>query len=506
MSEEARAAWPRPWTLLVAGLGSSVLAVALAASDVLPLGVPREWEWLPRARDLQLGLYTLASVLLCLLTVGLVGQVLARPGSPRPAVCGLLVLMCVLASGAMLVAPVADDPVAVATLGATTTSVGAMGYYGLAVKFDDLAAGFRMYVTRDTALGMPGRIQTHPPGPFLWAHWGRRLTQRWPALTQAAMGFVNWRYGFTAEHLHEFAFGYAMPGTINVAEAPGAWLHGLVTTLCGGLLPATAFLLAAGLWDRRAGLAAAVIGATLPALLAFVPSIDGLAAVLGMLPVVCLAWAVRRNSFPLAIAAGVALAIALLWTTGLLAVLGPMVGLTFAAARRDHQGRRASTRPWWLLATALLTLGAAHGMLFLTTGYSLPRDFQVMSAVHHGQVGGRSYWLWLPMNVWDFVLFMGPTLALLVAASVVWRRPLPSEVQGAVLGMVGTLLVILLSGVTRGEVGRIWLFMMPLLTPGVAGWLTRLPGREGAHALLLLTSAQVLVGLGLYRVLDLVHP
>ncbi len=500
------AAWPRPWSMLLVGLGGSVLVVALASSDVLPLGLPRQWEWLPRARDLQLGYFTLASVLLCLATVGLVGRVLARRDSPRLRVCGALVLMCVLASGAMLLAPVADDPVVVATLGATTTSVGAMGYYGLAVKFDSLAAGFRMYVTRDTALGMPGRIQTHPPGPFLWAHWGRRLTQHWPALAQAAMGFLHWRYGFTPEHLHGFALGYAMPGTINVAEAPGAWLHGLVTTLCGGLLPITAYLLAAGLWDRRAGLAAAVIAATLPALLAFVPSIDGMAAVLGMLPVVGVAWALRRNSFLLALLAGVALAMALLWSTGLAAVLGPMAGICLAAARPGLQGLRASPRPLWLLGVALLTAVAAHAMLFLATGYSLPRDFQVMSAVHHGQVGGRSYWLWLPMNVWDFVLFMGPTLALLVSASVVRMRLLPSEVRGAVLGMVGTWLVILLSGVTRGEVGRIWLFMMPLLTPGVAGWLTRLPGREGAQALLLLTSAQILVGLGLYRVLDLVHP
>lgn len=502
MTDSPAAVWPRPWGLLSAGLGVSAVVVALAATDLLPLGVPREWEWLPRIRDLQFGPFTAAAVLLCLVTVGLTGRALNAARAPRRLVCGVLVLLCLLSSGSLLLGPLADDPVAVATLGATTTSIGAMGYYGLAVRFDSLSDGFRMYVTRDTSLGMPGRIQTHPPGPFLWAHWGRRLTQACPALSQAAMGLLNWRYGFTAENLHSFAFGYAMPGSITVAEAPGAWLNGVATTLIGGLLPLSAYLLAAGLWDRRAGLGAAVIATSIPSLLAFVPSIDGMAAVLGMAPVVCLAWAARRDSLGLASAAGLALAVALLWTTGLVAVLGPMAGLCLFGSGSPA----ASRRRLGLLGAAVLTTFAAHVVLFLATGYSLPRDFQVMSAVHHGQVGGRSYWLWLPMNLWDFILFMGPALVLVVTASTVRARLLPARVAGAVLGMVGALLLILISGVTRGEVGRIWLFMMPLLTPGVAGWLARLPGPQSGPALLLLTASQLLVGLGLYRVLELVHP
>jgi hypothetical protein len=68
------------------------------------------------------------------------------------------------------------------------------------------------------------------------------------------------------------------------------------------------------------------------------------------------------------------------------------------------------------------------------------------------------------------------------------------------------LVVVTLSGVTRGEVGRIWLFMMPLMAAGVSGWLPSLPGKESAKALGIVVACQVLLAMRLYMVLELVRP
>jgi hypothetical protein len=490
------------------GTGITLLSLGLLAMHMLPLGISSQWEWMPRIQDLRLGAWTLLALLVCLLTTAMIARTLRQPALPPRPACAGLVLLCVITSGGLLFAPVADDPLVAVNLGATTTSVAAMGYYGLAATVGSLRDGFGIYVTRDASLGLPGRIQTHPPGPFLWAYWGRRLTEAWPALGRGAMAFLNWRHGLTPEILHRFAAHYAVPG-LAVAEAPGAWLNGLAATLAGALLPVAGFLLGTALWDRRAGLVAALLAGTLPSLLAFVPSIEGLAAVLAVLPVAALAAAMRRRSWPLGALAGLAFALALLWTPGVVVVLAPMVGMAMAVSleRRRLSGTTGPVaQPLWLLALAGATTAAAFLGLYLLTGYNFARDFRAMSEVHHGQIWRRSVGPWMPMNLWDFVLFMGPTLAALVAGSFLHVRRLPDAVRGAVLGMALGLVAVTLSGVTRGEVGRIWLFMMPLMAAGVSGWLPSLPGKESAKALGIVVACQVLLAMRLYMVLELVRP
>lgn len=481
---------------VLAGLAVTAAVGALLLATLVPLGVPGEWEWLPRTPAAQPGAFTLLAALLLALAVLYVSRALRRAGGvPRRRGLGLA-LLCSLCAGALQCGPVFDNARLAANLSSVTVSISAMGYYSYAAT-RSLAEGFGAYVTREDGGSFPGRMQTHPPGPYLTALVAHRLARACPWLTAPAMSFLQWRFGMSVKDLHALASALAVPG-LRVADMPGAWCYGLAITLAGALLPLATFLLAAALWDRRAGLIAALLATTLPSLVAFVPSIDGLAAVLAVLTMALLAAAVRGGRWWLAGLAGLVWFLAVLWTPGLLVLGLPLLGLV--------PGTPRERRPLWLLVLACGVVVLALLVLYLTTGYGFVHDFHVMSTAHRGQTGYRTYASWLPANLWDFVLFLGPALSLLVAASLRdWRR-WPATARGAVGGSLLTLGLLLLSGFTRGEIGRIWLFLMPLVSLGVSGWLSGLPAAFASRWLGVLTVTQGLLALVLAGALDLVHP
>jgi len=91
----------------------------------------------------------------------------------------------------------------------------------------------------------------------------------------------------------------------------------------------------------------------------------------------------------------------------------------------------------------------------LTTALAIHRDEYTLP---------RSYGLWLLFNLLDLAMFLGVPVAIVwatrTAASLVPPR---SSVNGLRLATAAGLIVLLLSGQTRGEVGRIWLPLMPTL-------------------------------------------
>jgi hypothetical protein len=81
----------------------------------------------------------------------------------------------------------------------------------------------------------------------------------------------------------------------------------------------------------------------------------------------------------------------------------------------------------------------------------------------------RSYALWLLFNPVDLCLFLGVPLALgygqAVLGALTRLRPAagPSPMDPFRLATAAGLALLLLSGTVRGEVGRIWIPLMPLL-------------------------------------------
>ena len=156
---------------------------------------------------------------------------------------------------------------------------------------------------------------------------------------------------------------------------------------------------------------------------------------------------------------------------------------------------------WRTLLSRLLVFTLGAGSLWLLTWllWSVPPWSIAQTGLqqHYSLVTNlRRYDWWVIWNLIDLALFAGWPMLLgflgsLVVAAWAWRRRQLSAVD--ILSPCLLFLIILLdiSGSARGEVGRIWLFFMPLLAfPAARFWSLALPGRRRAWTI---TALQLLL-------------
>ncbi|MEN6545504.1 MAG: hypothetical protein ABFE07_05625 [Armatimonadia bacterium] len=497
-----------PWLALALGVLLTALAIILLKLNLLPLGVPGQWEWLPIEVAGVPGPAYVAGLTVLLVALLIIGYAIQQERSPSRSIVVVALILCVLSSTLLMLGPALDDVPDTYNFAAVTVSVAAMGYYSYALTTPDLHEAFRLYSTPQEVVSIPGRVRTHPPGPYLFFRAGKALLERFPGPALWLEDYLRRHFNTTSDDLFRAARFYGIPG-LTARDMPLAWLTGAAATALGGLLPLSVFLLAAALWDRRAGLLAALFAASLPSLLAFTPSIDGFAAALGVLPVALWAWGIKRQSLPLYAASGLAIALATFWTAGLAVVVLPMAAMAWL--RLKHDTTLAPRRLYLGVALALAVIAIFY-LILLLLGYNFLANLLVISHEQQRQmeISHRTYLPWLPMNLYDFALFMGPVLVTLVVAAFLRLKrescSLPGACPGLAWGALAALLAVLLSGSTLGEVGRIWLFLMPLFATVPCGGLRRLQGNGFWAVAGGVTAAQLALAFALHQSLALVHP
>jgi len=142
-------------------------------------------------------------------------------------------------------------------------------------------------------------------------------------------------------------------------------------------------------------------------------------------------------------------------------------------------GRRTAVRLAIATAVAIAVLYAA---LWLLTGYDPLAAYEQTRQRYLTGVGGqRSYLYWLFANVAAFLLALGvPTMLCCVRAM--------RERFAPALALLVIILLATVSGYTKAEVERIWLFMTPFAAIAAGPWLRRWP----SVAVLTLLAAQAL--------------
>ncbi|HJX27459.1 MAG TPA: hypothetical protein VJ885_06070, partial [Thermoanaerobaculia bacterium] len=236
-----------------------------------------------------------------------------------------------------------------------------------------------------------------------------------------------------------------------------------------------------------AALLAAAFWLAVPARSVFTPSLDQ-ALPLPLLGAAALAAAGGRVRM---ILAGALLALCVFFSYGYLAAV-PLVGLL---ALTGGETGRFTWRPDRARILRGLLLAAGFVLpsivLALATGYDPVASFQAAMAQHRSiAVATRSYATWLAWNPWDLLLLLGPTVLGLAAVDLRQRQgdERPAAHTALAWGWWALLLLLLVSGSVRGEVGRIWLFLMPfacLLAADAAG---RRWGSRGAWTGVLLVA------------------
>lgn len=477
----------------------TLFLVFLIFTDLTPLlrgPAPEtsEWYWPYLLRPLSRWWLPVVSAVLLL---GIVGWWLKRPEQSKKAVLGLVVANFLL----QLALIYADRPAVLAELVDRTLSERVTGYFQPAVDITTLDAFLTNYPQK-----MPhftnDHARTHPPGLILLNWLSIQAFSIFPSAAEPVAQQIR-PLRCTDLWLLE------QPPSV----VAGLALSSILPMLFGALTIVPGFLLARRLLSSQTAPIATALIASLPALLVFAPNNVQIDAFLALTAVLALSLGLKGRSGWFFIG-GLLLSAATFLSLGNAAVLLPLAAFivgsytgTIHNIFRGHWNRPAGWRGWvrlkiWRRMLAF-GLGSAALWLLLWTGWGVqPWEVANVGLEQHYQLvtAERRYEWWLLYNLVDLVLYAGLPLlfGFLGSLAAAGRNMRSREIRpvGALALGLGLLVITLdLSGSTRGEVGRLWLFFMPLLALPAAVYLEKM--LNGRRAVMLIIGLQLLLALSI---------
>ena len=458
-----RAALPAILILTTAAVAGAIL---LDATPLLrgPAPYPPEWQWLHQPKDtLARGGMALACAVGLLGLLAASGLAPARRHPKRTCVV-MLAVATLLGIGLQWGMLKLEENDAAETFLQRTISRTFTSYYLVATSPDardpwafldhhaELLPAFQERV---------GHAATHPPGPVLFY--------------RGLLGLCSWSEALTSWLIDTIAkprldmrsFSLPQDGPMLATALLAPLLLGV---FCAAVCFPTAALASAAGMDPLVSARVGVLWTLLPGPMLMIPSIDQALAlpVAGALAILAVC-ATRRMAAKRAVLA--AIASGLLCGIALFTSYGAAVFLLIGCAAVAVLGRGRARIV--LFMGMMATVALAVNLIPMLAGHEPLTAARTALAIHRdAYTAPRSYALWLLFNAWDLALFLGVPVALLgisrgVHAAVrCAKAPRISATHRfcrlqsiAALGLA----VLLLSGVVRGEVGRLWIPLMPLL-------------------------------------------
>jgi hypothetical protein len=239
----------------------------------------------------------------------------------------------------------------------------------------------------------------------------------------------------------------------------------------------------------------------LPAKSSFIASLNTVTPVFALGLLLVLLWYLRTNAPALLVALGLGLYACVLFEPSPL-VLVPLAVLLVVRHAVLHPEN--AVQPVRMVVVPVTAFFAAHVVMVAAFG------FDVFGALSHVSQDAQrfnglirpDYAEWLRPNLREFIVSAGiavsllslviavEALAKLVARSATPREILVDPCAMLAVSLLGTVLVLDLAGINRGEVSRLWIFIAVLFAPVVsAACVTRLP-KGWFHVLLACTLLQ----------------
>jgi hypothetical protein len=446
-------------------LVASLVVLISLPFDLIPLlrgpaPYPPEWQWAFRPGGPSRPLLAAAACalgLLALLLASGTARARRRPiAALRALVIGAVLLGCGLQLGLLAREP--DGPLR--TLLSRTRSRSFTSYHTVAISPEarDPSSFLRHHAERLPELARSAKhAATHPPGPVLFYRASLALCEASSTLTNGllqAAGVPNREFRAPATR----------------AARAAALLGALVLGLLGALAawPIAHLARCLGVED----LAAARLGilwALLPGPALMTPQFDQALAlpIAGATVLLRTAGGTTRRGPMLATLAGLLGGIGIFTSYGAAAFLAIGGIAAFAAAEEEPARLRRSTG---LATIAAAVAGLVAFVVPALLGHQPLRAMLSALTIHREMyTAPRSYALWLVFNPVDLALFLGvpvATAGLMLMPQVV-RRAAPDAARAPRdrfrLAVLAGVVILLALGVTRGEVGRIWIPLMPLL-------------------------------------------
>jgi hypothetical protein len=284
-----------------------------------------------------------------------------------------------------------------------------------------------------------------------------------------------------------------------VAAALTVWA--ILPLLAAALTILPAYALSKQMLPDTAVPLAVALTATIPALLLFAPKAVQFYAPLGLLIFLAFYLGLKRWSWSWFFLAGLLYSLATFLNLGNTALAGLLA--VFALLFLWSGGWPTGWRK--LLGSGLtFALGAAVFWLAYWLLWSVPvwEIYRIGLNQHYELVTlQRSYSWWIVSNPVDLFIFAGLPLMIgfsgiiiLATRSIIRKSPL-SHLQSLAISLAALILSLDLSGSARGEVGRLWLFFMPLLALPAAQLLKKVQPRYWQSVLII--GLQLLITLSL---------
>jgi hypothetical protein len=449
----------------------ALLLIAILGFDLFPLLRGNdEWRWPLRSIGLT------ARILIPIVTLGLYIFLCTRwlrsfehEATARRYERWFLLFVTLAAPIIQFALAVAISRVPLLEFFGPTVSVHNSGYFSTAISSPDLnhlLANFPAQMPQ-----LPIHTQSHPPGAVI-LHW------------------LDW-HAFQA--LPPLADAVAMPLRTLQCHNPGLMALNnsqLAAATIGMLLPAIGALAVWPLYALAKRItttwAAAITVVTFPLLPLFAmwpAQWDQLYPLLLFLGLYLahrgLAVQPERNAVSISwwriLFAGVLLSVATFFSAGNFVLMG-IVGL-YGAAWLWFQRPIAATRRRAISQSFLLAVVFLVGSASIWLAYWLFYGVNPLAVISTGSrlafestTGNRSYGAWLIGNPIDFAVFLGFPVVILLLYNLIKRLPFPRSLLPITIATFGTLVLLWLSGVVRGEVGRLWMYFGPLVVLITIGW------------------------------------
>ncbi|MBI2195047.1 MAG: hypothetical protein HYU36_23950 [Planctomycetes bacterium] len=380
----------------------------------------------------------------------------------------------------------------------------------------------------------PFRVQlsTHPPGSVLYYVAFLEAAERWPSAARAVRDTARgWAPEEGAYQIPEI--GRTLEAMVQPEQEGAAWAAAVGLRLAASLAAIPAYQIARMELPAVQALPLAAASSLVPALFLFSPHPDQLFPGLTLAFFWLVLAGLRGRSVLAAAASGFVLFAGLFFSLSfLLPLAAAALLIALARARAPARGDfrlGLAALAGFLLPVFLFYVLYDHNLVTVWRACAAQNDeFNLHS--------GRTYWKWLMFNPLDLAIFAGAPAFLLFWSE--WGRVLdrwwlhgeagrpgagghdlanpgparpqdssagPSDQPGLPLLLVSlgvSLILLNLSGKNLGEVGRLWMMVMPLMLLSAAGSRRRGNGGLEPALLLVMITLQLVQTIGLRMSVD----
>lgn len=463
----------------------------------VPFGVPKEWVW-------ALRMDTRFDPTLVFITVGALATLSGlafwatnqqkRDGKKvRTAIVALLLFAIIFRTCIAAMVPQSWQPAPVFWALVIASPV-ATSFYDEARNLEQQGLTNYLRHYHEQLPSKPVHAATHPPGlPMLFSAWRslvmHPVAQRLVPIDEQALMVMREVYMRIAPPLK--------PDSLYPSDADlkAAWWVALFCFLCG------VFALLIWVWllfQVNPNPSLIALSATTPAMLWWQTTVDSIHLLSIITTSASAFYWQRTRSIYGATLTGLMFGISL-WLAFKNAI--PLACIAFWLFWKNL--REEKRFPVNQVAIAILLTVAPYLLAWLLLGFQPLATFKAASAAHHAQAGAhaRSYLPWVLVNFADFGMALGGAWLGIIAAYLwAWFREKRWQPSLCVTTLV-VLLLIDLSGLVRGEVARLWMVFIPLMSLEATKFLPSRP-----LDLLLLTFVQGGMGLALHIQLEFLRP